>query len=133
MKNNQPPGKESNSNPLNFSRNNPTSKSKENYPIVKEPHINSPQLTSAFKRSRFFDKCVVSEYDTNEGDFKITTEYEGDPIVPPTHKDITVERDLEIRYDTKLKEMQSTSKDSCEYEETIMSIAEECNKLKTSI
>ena len=133
MENDQPPGTETNFNPQKFSPNDSVSKSKDNLPVVKEPHVNSPQLTLAFKRSGFFDKNVVSEYDTQDSTFKIATEYEGDPIVPPTHKDITVERDLEISYNAKLKEMQSTSKNSCEYEETIMSLAEECNKLKTSI
>ena len=107
-------------------------KKDDNLPVGKEPGVNSPKLTSAFKRSGFFDNKVVSEYDINDVPFKSASEYQGDPIVPPTHKDITVETDLQHAYDEILTEMQSISKD-CEYEENVMSLAEECSKLQKSI
>ena len=74
------------------------SKRNDNLPVGNEPHLNSPKLTLAFKRSRFFENSLVSEYDTHASTFKSASEYQGDPIVPPAHKGITVETDLQHTY-----------------------------------
>ena len=81
-------------------------------------------MLSSFKRFRFFKNSVISAYDINDSIFKTISEYESDSIVPPTHDNITLERDLEHSYNAKLIEMQSTSKDSCQYATNIIYLAE---------
>ena len=46
------------------------SKRNDNLPVGKESHVNSPKLTSAVKRSGFFDNSVVSEYHIHDSTFK---------------------------------------------------------------
>ena len=46
------------------------SKRSDDLPVGTEPHVNSPKLTSAVKRSGFFDNSVVSEYHIHDSTFK---------------------------------------------------------------